>query len=53
MENELEALEANYASLVRTDMHNELLRQDQVPERKILLEKLLAKVKKYSECNEF
>ena len=51
LENDLDALEAEHVSPVRTDVHNGSFRQDVVPKRKALLKKILAKVKEYSEYN--
>jgi hypothetical protein len=48
LECELEAVEAENAVPLQTDVHNRTFREDKVPRRQELLEAILAKVKEYS-----
>ena len=48
LEGNLEDLEATYADPTAADVNNGSFRQDPIPERKVLLDEILGKVKEYS-----
>ena len=48
LEGELEDLEATHADPAAADVNNGSFRQDPIPDRKVLLDEILGKVKEYS-----
>jgi hypothetical protein len=50
-EGELRFLEDSHADTDAADVHNGSFQQDMVPERKVLLDKILAKVEEYSKSS--